>query len=917
MLDLGWVRPGSTVFVPFHTFDSNDPSASVTITGLAATDIEIYKDGSMTQRASDSGYTLLDTDGIDLDGTTGIHGVSIDLADNDTAGYFAAGSQYWVVIASITVDGATINFIPVTFRIGYDSAIVNTTIATLSTQVSFTLTKGSAEADAYNGWMAIIHDVASEVQIALGYVSDYAVTTKTVTLAVDPAIFTMAAGDNISLFPPAQVASWNSVPLATTNPLPNAAAQATGGLYTRGTGVGQINTNAAGQVDVNTVSISGDTPAADALETMLDGTGGNVLTLKQLNIVNNSGSAIIASSTGSDGHGIHASAHGTGVGLLAQGGATNGQGAHFQAQGSGEGLRVEATGAGGAGMSCFGNTSGPGFQARGGTTAHGIVGQGGITGTQNNGIYGVGGTNVGDIGSGIKGDGAESGAGIGGNGGPSAGAGIRATAQDSGSPAVQLVAGSASHGLQIIAGSASGTGVIITGGATAGVGLQILGTGGSNAIELTGDMTGDIVGNLSGSVGSVTVGVELAATAVDDIWDEVLIGATHNVANSSGRRLRQIQEAGNYQGAVWIDTVNGVAGTTNFENGVDTNPVDNIADANTIAASLGLSRFMVAPGSSITLAVTQADQVFQGDSWTLALGGQNIDGSTFLGADVTGIATNTAGMQFFVRCMMGAVTLPKDTHVLDSGIDGTQTLGSAGDIFYDNCHSALAGSDTHTFDFGAGLAASQLNFRHFSGGIEIQNMGAGAGSYTMSLEGHGQLVINANCSATSTIAIRGHFIVTDNAGGAVTLDEDARIDVGQITASVPTAVVNAAAVWDEARAGHVAAGSFGEGVIVETNSDKTGYAIAVGGIAATSFAAGAIDAAAIATDFTDEIWAKICEDQGSRTAQEILSILLSACAGVTAGSTFSTPNGVSTRITATLNASEERTAITLAPSAGA
>src|SRR3990167_3033538 len=96
--DLGTVRPGTTIYVPFHTFDSNDPSASVTITGLATTDIEIYKDGSVTQRASDAGYALLDTDGIDFDGITGIHGISIDLSSNATAGFYASGSQYWVVI---------------------------------------------------------------------------------------------------------------------------------------------------------------------------------------------------------------------------------------------------------------------------------------------------------------------------------------------------------------------------------------------------------------------------------------------------------------------------------------------------------------------------------------------------------------------------------------------------------------------------------------------------------------------------------------------------------------------------------------------------------------------------------------------------------------------------------------------------
>ena len=205
MLDLGTVRPGETIIVPFHTFDSNDPSASVTLTGLAATDVEIYKDGGMTQRASDNGYTLLDTDGIDLDGTTGIHGISIDLADNSTAGFYSAGSRYHVVIASVTVDGATVNFIAATFVIGYPGAVVNTTIATLASQTSFTLTNGPGDDDALNGWKVVAHDVASRVQMCVGYVSDYTGSTKTVTLAADPGIFTMAATDNVSFWPPDNV----------------------------------------------------------------------------------------------------------------------------------------------------------------------------------------------------------------------------------------------------------------------------------------------------------------------------------------------------------------------------------------------------------------------------------------------------------------------------------------------------------------------------------------------------------------------------------------------------------------------------------------------------------------------------------------------------------------------------------------
>ena len=115
-IHFGNVPAGSTLYIPFTTYDKTN-GASVTMTGLAATDIEIYKDGSTTQRASDTGYALLDTDGIDFDGITGLHGFSIDLSSNADAGFFAVGSFYWVVVSTITIDSQTVTFVPATFRI--------------------------------------------------------------------------------------------------------------------------------------------------------------------------------------------------------------------------------------------------------------------------------------------------------------------------------------------------------------------------------------------------------------------------------------------------------------------------------------------------------------------------------------------------------------------------------------------------------------------------------------------------------------------------------------------------------------------------------------------------------------------------------------------------------------------------------
>jgi hypothetical protein len=200
MIDLGVVKPGSTIRIPFSTFDKDDGS-SITMTAFAVADILIYKDGNTTERASTSGFTAT----TDFDARTGKQLIVIDLADNTTADFFAAGSEYLVAVDAVTVDAVTVGGWVARFRIGYPGAILDTTIATLASQVSFTLTIGPAEAGVLIGCCVVIHDAASAVQMCFGHVEAYDVTTKTVTLAVDPGVFTIAAKDNVSFMPPAIV----------------------------------------------------------------------------------------------------------------------------------------------------------------------------------------------------------------------------------------------------------------------------------------------------------------------------------------------------------------------------------------------------------------------------------------------------------------------------------------------------------------------------------------------------------------------------------------------------------------------------------------------------------------------------------------------------------------------------------------
>lgn len=77
--------------------------------------------------------------------------------------------------------------------------LVSTTIASLASQTSFTLTEGSTDDDAYNDAIIVITDASTSSQKAVGTISDYVGSTKTVTLSADPAVFTMATSDTVDI----------------------------------------------------------------------------------------------------------------------------------------------------------------------------------------------------------------------------------------------------------------------------------------------------------------------------------------------------------------------------------------------------------------------------------------------------------------------------------------------------------------------------------------------------------------------------------------------------------------------------------------------------------------------------------------------------------------------------------------------
>lgn len=89
-----------TVNLPFNTFSSNDPSASVTATELIASDIFVHKDGSATSITTDGATIDIDAPGV------GAHMITIDTSVHAD---YATGSEYAVRVNGMTVDGGLIN----------------------------------------------------------------------------------------------------------------------------------------------------------------------------------------------------------------------------------------------------------------------------------------------------------------------------------------------------------------------------------------------------------------------------------------------------------------------------------------------------------------------------------------------------------------------------------------------------------------------------------------------------------------------------------------------------------------------------------------------------------------------------------------------------------------------------------------
>lgn len=391
---------GATIYALFASYGSS--GQSITLTGLAVTDVEIYKNGSVTQRASDAGITLLDTDGIDFDALTGIHGISIDLADNTDAGFYAVGSQYTVVVSAVTIDAQTVSFILGSFRIVAAEAVAG---------------KPKVDVDAWLGTAAATPTVAGVPEVDVthfnGTVGTFASGRPEVSLG------NVAHGGAAATLTALSIAVSNSAGSALT--LTSTGGNGHGAVL-QGNGSGE-GLKATGGANGHGAEFLGGATSGDGIRAAASAAGNGIL----------------AEGVGASGAGIWASGD---PGIEAFGDLTNSHG--FKAEGAGTGAGFHSVGgAAGHGMSLVGGvTSGDGLKA--------------IATTDGAGIHAVGGATVGD---GLTAQAAADGAGISASG--VGGSGIAAAGNGSGD-GIRAIGGATGHGMALAGGATSGNGLNAT-----------------------------------------------------------------------------------------------------------------------------------------------------------------------------------------------------------------------------------------------------------------------------------------------------------------------------------------------------------------------------------------------------------------------------------------------------------------------
>jgi len=232
-------------------------------------------------------------------------------------------------------------------------------------------------------------------------------------------------------------------------------------------------------------------------------------------------------------------------------------------------------------------------------------------------------------------------------------------------------------------------------------------------------------------------------------------------------------------GAVWVDTIDGYTGTTNFIHGVADRPSKTFLEAVTIAASMHMRRFEMVSGSEITLIADRERYSMRGDLWYLDPAGYSLNLSYINGA-LLGTSAQTsftaASNVVFENCSFWSV-------ILDScfgercTLRGPLVLASGAVCIFRNPATLCQYDDYIDIDYNS-TGDSQFGIVNADCSVEIKNMVAGNVLY---FAGRGRILIDSSCTG-GTMFLCGNISYSGDAENLITKTQTTRFALDRIIA---------------------------------------------------------------------------------------------------------------------------------------
>jgi hypothetical protein len=243
-----------------------------------------------------------------------------------------------------------------------------------------------------------------------------------------------------------------------------------------------------------------------------------------------------------------------------------------------------------------------------------------------------------------------------------------------------------------------------------------------------------------------------------------------NTANSAGLQDPFALQAGAFGDKVALDVTSAFSGTT-FPRGTASYPVNNVADALSIAETRGLRTILVMSSMTLSSGDFSDGYVFRGINavsvvMTLS-GATDVTNCEFTNMTVTGTLDNDNVIR---ECAVSSLQLFAG-FLYESTITGTVTLGTGSTAYLLSCYSGVAGGGAGEYpsiDFTSG-AGIDLVVRGWSGGLGIKNCTSASTNASLDFESGRCIFESSNTAGDFTV--RGICEVTDNSVGATVTDK--------------------------------------------------------------------------------------------------------------------------------------------------